>query len=55
MAMMTLLALALQTCDVDFADGLADRALFLDEGEVADEGPWNEVYERARSRGWQPD
>ena len=23
-----------------FADGLADRAVMLDEGEVADEGPW---------------
>ena len=48
-------AVVLTTHQLRFADGLADRAVFLDEGEVADEGPWAEVYERARSRGWQPD
>jgi len=48
-------AVVLTTHQLRFADGLADRAVFLDEGEVADEGPWGAVYERARSRGWQPD
>jgi ABC-2 type transport system ATP-binding protein len=48
-------AVVLTTHQLRFADGLADRAVFLDEGEVADEGTWSEVYERARARGWQPD
>jgi ABC-2 type transport system ATP-binding protein len=48
-------AVVLTTHQLRFADGLADRAVFLDEGEVADAGPWADVYERARSRGWQPD
>lgn len=48
-------AVVLTTHQLRFADGLADRAVFLDEGQVADEGPWAEVYQRARSRGWQQD
>jgi len=40
------------THQMGFADGLADRAVMLDEGEVADEGPWAEVRERAEARGW---
>ena len=32
-----------------FADGLADRAVMLEEGEVADGGPWAEVRERAEA------
>ena len=34
------------------AEGLADRAVLLEEGEVADQGPWAEVRERAQARGW---
>jgi ABC-2 type transport system ATP-binding protein len=35
-----------------WADGLADRAVLLDEGEVLDAGPWPEVRARAEARGW---
>jgi ABC-2 type transport system ATP-binding protein len=45
-------AVLLTTHQLAFADGLADRAVLLDEGEVADAGPWEDVHERARSRGW---
>ena len=45
-------AVLLTTHQMGFADGLADRAVMLDEGEVADEGPWAEVRERAEARGW---
>jgi len=45
-------AVLLTTHQMAFADGLADRAVMLDEGEVADEGPWSEVRERAEARGW---
>jgi ABC-2 type transport system ATP-binding protein len=45
-------AVLLTTHQLAFADGLADRAVLLDEGEVADEGTWAEVHERARARGW---
>jgi ABC-2 type transport system ATP-binding protein len=48
-------AVVLTTHQLRFADGLADRAVFLDDGEVADEGPWAEVCQRAGARGWQPD
>ena len=45
-------AVLLTTHQMAFADGLADRAVLLEEGEVADAGPWEDVHERARARGW---
>jgi ABC-2 type transport system ATP-binding protein len=45
-------AVLLTTHQLGFVDGLADRAVVLEEGEVADEGPWAEVRERAEARGW---
>jgi ABC-2 type transport system ATP-binding protein len=45
-------AVLLTTHQLAFADGLADRAVLLEEGEVADAGPWEDVHERARARGW---
>jgi ABC-2 type transport system ATP-binding protein len=45
-------AVLLTTHQLRFADGLADRAIVLEEGVVADEGPWAEVRERAEARGW---
>jgi ABC-2 type transport system ATP-binding protein len=45
-------AVLLTTHQLAFADGLADRAVMLDEGVVSDEGPWAEVRERAEARGW---
>lgn len=45
-------AVLLTTHQMAFADGLADRAVVLEEGEVADEGPWAAVRERAEERGW---
>ena len=45
-------AVLFTTHQMGFADGLADRAVMLDEGEVADQGPWAEVRERAEARGW---
>jgi ABC-type multidrug transport system ATPase subunit len=45
-------AVLLTTHQMAFADGLADRALMLEEGEVADEGPWPELRARVEARGW---
>ena len=45
-------AVLLTTHQLAWADGLADRAVLLDEGEVADAGPWPAVRERAEARGW---
>jgi ABC-type multidrug transport system ATPase subunit len=45
-------AVLLTTHQLQFADGLADRAIVLDEGTVNDEGRWTEVRERAEARGW---
>jgi ABC-2 type transport system ATP-binding protein len=45
-------AVLLTTHQMGFADGLADRAVMLDEGEVFDDGPWVDVRERAEARGW---
>jgi ABC-2 type transport system ATP-binding protein len=42
----------LTTHQMRFGDGLADRAVLLEEGVVADEGPWSAVRERAEARGW---
>jgi ABC-2 type transport system ATP-binding protein len=47
-------AVLLTTHQMAFADGLADRAVMLDEGEVVDAGAWSEVRERAEARGWAP-
>lgn len=45
-------AVLLTTHQLAFADGLADRAVVLEEGMVVDEGPWAAVRERAQARGW---
>jgi ABC-2 type transport system ATP-binding protein len=45
-------AVLLTTHQMAFAEGLADRAVMLEEGEVVDEGPWAQVRERAEARGW---
>jgi ABC-2 type transport system ATP-binding protein len=45
-------AVLLTTHQLAWANGLADRAVLLDEGEVADAGPWPEVRERTKARGW---
>jgi ABC-2 type transport system ATP-binding protein len=45
-------AVLLTTHQLAWADGLVDRAVLLDEGAVADVGPWAEVRERAEARGW---
>jgi ABC-2 type transport system ATP-binding protein len=45
-------AVLLTTHQMAFADGLADRAIMLEEGEVVDAGAWAEVRERAEARGW---
>ena len=41
-------AVLLTTHQMAFADGLADRAVLLEEGVVADEGPWEEVRDEPR-------
>jgi ABC-2 type transport system ATP-binding protein len=45
-------AVLLTTHQLGFADGLADRAVVLEEGVVIDEGPWTDVEARAAARGW---
>ena len=45
-------AILLTTHQMAFADGLADRGVLLQDGTVADEGPWAQVRERAERRGW---
>jgi len=45
-------AVLLTTHQMAFADGLADRAVMLEEGEVVDAGAWADVRERAEARGW---
>jgi ABC-2 type transport system ATP-binding protein len=45
-------AVLLTTHQMAFADGLADRAIALEEGHVVDEGRWDEVRDRAEDRGW---
>jgi ABC-2 type transport system ATP-binding protein len=46
-------AVLMTTHQLRFADGVADRGVVLEEGRVADEGPWPELYERSAARGWQ--
>jgi ABC-2 type transport system ATP-binding protein len=48
-------AVLLTTHQMRFADGVADRALLLDEGKVVDRGGWRDVRLRAQRRGWVPD
>jgi len=45
-------AVLFTTHQLEWADGFAGRAVMLDEGEVADAGPWSEVRERRQARGW---
>jgi ABC-2 type transport system ATP-binding protein len=47
-------AILLTTHQMAFADGIADRAVVLGEGEVLDQGPWAAVRKRAAERGWLP-
>jgi ABC-2 type transport system ATP-binding protein len=47
-------AVLLTTHQMAFADGLADRAILLSEGEVLDHGLWTDVRRRAAERGWLP-
>jgi ABC-2 type transport system ATP-binding protein len=47
-------AVLLTTHQMAFADGVADRAIVLSEGEVLDQGPWAAVRKRAAERGWLP-
>jgi ABC-2 type transport system ATP-binding protein len=48
-------AVLLTTHQMRFADGVADRAVLLGEGDVLDRGSWREVRARAAQRGWLPD
>lgn len=45
-------AVLLTTHQLAWADGLADRAVVLEEGEIIDAGPWPETRRRAEARGW---
>ena len=45
-------AVLFTTHQMTFGDGLADRAVRLEEGVVVDEGPWEHVRERAEAGGW---
>ncbi len=46
-------AVLMTTHQLRFADGVADRGVVLEEGRVADEGPWPELAARSAERGWQ--
>ena len=48
------IAVLLTTHQMAFADGVAERAIVLGEGEVLDQGPWAAVRKRAAERGWLP-
>ena len=48
-------AVLLTTHQMRFADGVADRAVLLAEGEVIDRGSWRDVRARAEHSGWLPD
>ena len=45
-------AVLLTTHQMAFGEGLADRAVMLEEGVVVDDGSWGEVRDRAEARGW---
>src|ERR1700754_4934536 len=47
-------AVLLTTHQMRFADGVAKRAVLLEEGRVIDSGSWRDVRERAGRRGWLP-
>ena len=46
-------AVLMTTHQLRFADGVADRGVVLEEGRVADSGPWPELYARSVAKGWQ--
>ncbi len=46
-------AVLMTTHQLRFADGVADRGVVLEEGRVADVGPWDELTRRAVSQGWE--
>jgi ABC-2 type transport system ATP-binding protein len=48
-------AVLMTTHQLRFADGVADRAVMLREGEVVDSGAWTKVRARAAERGWLAD
>jgi ABC-2 type transport system ATP-binding protein len=48
-------AVLFTTHQMRFADGLANRALLLDDGRVLDQGAWQDVRDRAADRGWSID
>jgi ABC-2 type transport system ATP-binding protein len=45
-------AVLLTTHQMAFADGLADRAVLLQDGVVSEAGTWAEVRDRAEAGGW---
>ena len=45
-------AVLLTTHQIGFADGLADRALMLNDGRVVEQGSWADVSAGIRARGW---
>jgi ABC-2 type transport system ATP-binding protein len=48
-------AVLLTTHQVRFADGVADRAVLLGEGQVLERGRWRDVRAAAAKRGWVPE
>ena len=46
-------AVLFTTHQLEFADGIADRGIVLEEGKVIDEGPWDQLTVRAGERGWR--
>jgi ABC-type multidrug transport system ATPase subunit len=46
-------AVLMTTHQLRFADGVADRGVVLEEGRVADEGPWDALTARSVARGWE--
>ncbi len=48
-------AILLTTHQMRFADGIADRAILLGDGEVLDRGRWKDVRRRAADKGWLPE
>jgi len=46
-------AVLMTTHQLRFVDGVADRGVVLEEGRVADSGPWPELYARSVAKGWQ--
>ena len=48
-------AVLMTTHQLRFADGVADRAVMLREGEVVDRGAWADVRARAAKSGWLAD